>query len=624
MSENNSTKDDSSDSNIGNSVDKNNCKNLFQKIVTKNNNDQSKDNYLDVEVDQTQFKEFIQDSNKLFQFVATNNVKFNNEHKQISENKNLMNNISANYMNELFNTISNGKNTFNYTDFENYYTTTIKEIQNGFHKIDLDQDGLVKLNDVNKYLTNLSIVNKTKNIESNNNNNTTNYKPIFLQWAMTKKTSGKDGQLRNGLETDKDYKIGYKDWENFLIFVPRHNNSRLETAFKIYSNVSTFTNTDILNRFKMDEELDLDQLTSEFGDLPKKKKLSLKENKNLKDKDLIEKEQNFVKTNEDKNQEFVEEQENEHKEGVKQHFNTNSLKYFLAGGTAGVISRTCTAPFDRIKVFLIANDRTLHVSDVLRTIYKKAGLKGFYVGNGLSALKIFPESAIKFGSFELVKKIIFPHSYNNMKENPLGNYLCGGIAGCMAQLFVYPIDTIKYRMQCENVRFASYNSPQHSNLKKIVTEAYKQHGGIKAFYRGLPAGLAGMFPYAAIDLGTFNLLKNIASQYYFPEEYNDNEQLQQQHLPNMVLLPLGAISGSIGASVVYPVNLLRTRLQAQGTFAHPHRYNGFFDCCAKTVTREGVKGLYKGLLPNLVKVCPSVAISYFCYENFKRLLDLKN
>ncbi|OBA26185.1 mitochondrial carrier [Hanseniaspora valbyensis NRRL Y-1626] len=438
-----------------------------------------------------------------------------------------MNNISANYMNELFNTISKGKNTFNYTDFENYYTTTIKEIQNGFHKIDLDQDGLVKLNDVNNYLTNLSI-----------------------------KTSGKDGQLRNGLETDKDYKIGYKDWENFLIFVPRHNNSRLETAFKIYSNVK--------------------------------------------------------------------EQESEHKEGVTQHFNTNSLKYFLAGGTAGVISRTCTAPFDRIKVFLIANDRTLYVSDVLRTIYKKAGLKGFYVGNGLSALKIFPESAIKFGSFELVKKIIFPHSYNNMKENPLGNYLCGGIAGCMAQLFVYPIDTIKYRMQCENVRFASYNSPQHNNLKKIVTEAYKQHGGIKAFYRGLPAGLAGMFPYAAIDLGTFNLLKNIASQYYFPEEYNDNEQLQQHHLPNMVLLPLGAISGSIGASIVYPVNLLRTRLQAQGTFAHPHRYNGFFDCCAKTVTREGVKGLYKGLLPNLVKVCPSVAISYFCYENFKRLLDLKN
>ncbi|XBW38754.1 hypothetical protein QEN19_004340 [Hanseniaspora menglaensis] len=536
-----------------------------------------------------------------------------------------MNNISNNYLNELFNTISHGKDNFEYSDFEIYYTTTIKEIQNGFHKLDRDQNGFVKLNDVNSYLTNLSIVKKSTPDQKINNKN---YNPNFLKWAMTKKVTDNNDDIKNIDDDEHEYRIDYSDWENFLIFVPRHNNSRLQTAFKIYANVSKFNKTDILNRFKMDEDLDLDQLTSELGSLSSKNKLAAVEaSSKLKEKNLTEKENRKESNNTttakktDSIAKTVVEEEEEVKEGISQHFNSNSLQYFLAGGTAGVISRTCTAPFDRIKVFLIANDKSLHVSQVLKTIYRKAGFKGFYVGNGLSALKIFPESAIKFGSFELVKKIIFPTSYHNMKENPLGNYLCGGIAGCMAQLFVYPIDTIKYRMQCENVKFANHSSPQHSNLKKIVFETYKQHGGVKAFYRGLPAGLTGMFPYAAIDLGTFNLLKNIASQYYFPEEYNNNEE---QHLPNMVLLPLGAISGSIGASIVYPVNLLRTRLQAQGTFAHPHRYNGFFDCCSKTVKREGLKGLYKGLLPNLVKVCPSVAISYFCYENFKRLLSLQS
>lgn len=610
MERNTNNNDD--DSNDNSPEDTASCKTLFKKIAITADNEEKKDGFLEAKVNKEQFRQFIQHSNKMFQFVTTNNVKFNKEHKQISETKNLMNNISNNYLNEMFSTISKGKDTFQYEDFEDYYLKTIKEIQNGFHKIDLDQDGLIRLNDVNKYLTHLSIVNK-KNSEAELTAQTHNYKPSFLRWAMTRKPSDKDDDLRND---DQNYKINYRDWENFLIFVPRHNNSRLETAFKIYTNVNSFNNTDILNRFKMDEDLDLDQLTSELGHLPSKgeKQSKLKEINEIKQKTSIVESKKSQKYRED---------EDVNNEGFKRHFNSNALKYFLAGGTAGVISRTCTAPFDRIKVFLIANDKTLHVSHVLKTIYKKAGIKGFYVGNGLSSLKIFPESAIKFGSFELVKKIIFPNTYHNMKENPLGNYLCGGIAGCMAQLFVYPIDTIKYRMQCENVKFASYNSPQHSNLKKIVLETYKQNGGIKAFYRGLPAGLSGMFPYAAIDLGTFSLLKNIAFQYYCPEDYYSSSE-PQHHLPNMVLLPLGAISGSIGASIVYPINLLRTRMQAQGTFAHPHRYDGFFDCWSKTIKREGVKGLYKGLLPNLVKVCPSVAISYFCYENFKRLLDLQN
>lgn len=590
------------------------CKDLFNKIInTKTDTPETR--HEDGLVDKTQFQTYIQDSNQLFQYVNTNKINIENnykqniddiideKHKQIVINKQLINQISTNYLNELFFNISQGEDTFDYKKFQLYYNSTINEIKKGFYNIDLDKDGFIKLKDINKYLTNLDIIKKN---ESAN-------KPSFLRWVKSNKAD--DSQEK--ADYDQDYKISYKEWESFLIFVPRHNNSRLRTALDIYSNITKVramtSNTDILNRFKMDEDLELDQLTSELGNRPVSKSIK---------KDEVQQQNTIESKIKDEQTPKVDEESVDNDQSFKDHFNTDSLKYFLAGGSAGVISRTCTAPFDRIKVFLIANDKTLHVTQVLKTIYKKAGLKGFYVGNGLSAMKIFPESAIKFGSFELVKKLIFPNSYQNMKENPLGNYLCGGIAGCMAQLFVYPIDTIKYRMQCEDVKFSSPHSNTKSsiNIKNIIKETYKQNNnaGIRNFYRGLPAGLTGMFPYAAIDLGTFNLLKNIASQYYF-SEYTD---IEDRHLPNMVLLPLGAISGSIGASIVYPINLLRTRLQAQGTFAHKHTYDGFFDCASKTVKREGFKGLYKGLLPNLVKVCPSVAISYFCYENFKRLLDL--
>lgn len=86
---------------------------------------------------------------------------------------------------------------------------------------------------------------------------------------------------------------------------------------------------------------------------------------------------------------------------------------------------------------------------------------------------------------------------------------------------------------------------------------------------------------------------------------------------------MGAFSGTVGATLVYPINLLRTRLQAQGTYAHPHTYNGFSDVLKKTIQREGYQGLFKGLVPNLAKVCPAVSISYLCYENLKRLMKLE-
>lgn len=114
--------------------------------------------------------------------------------------------------------------------------------------------------------------------------------------------------------------------------------------------------------------------------------------------------------------------------------------YYFAGGLAGAVSRTATAPFDRLKVYLIAQTRAAP-KDVLRAavnqptvsaakavhpfkqavteLWKAGGIRSFFagmlgimeslvyrtplmsIGNGLNVFKVLPESAIKFGSFEV-------------------------------------------------------------------------------------------------------------------------------------------------------------------------------------------------------------------------------
>ncbi|KAK6352775.1 hypothetical protein TWF696_004777 [Orbilia brochopaga] len=315
-----------------------------------------------------------------------------------------------------------------------------------------------------------------------------------------------------------------------------------------------------------------------------------------------------------------------------------SIGFFLAGGAAGVVSRTATAPFDRLKVYLIAQTDTPDVKeiktnvlkgevkelakatarpmrDALRALWDAGGVRSFFAGNGLNVAKVLPESAIKFGSFEAAKRVL---ARLEGKDDPkqissVSRFLAGGVGGVVSQLAVYPIDTLKFRMQCEMVA----GGPHGNELIASTAKKLWRTGG---FYRGLPLGLLGIFPYSAIDLGTFELMKR---SYITARAKSLGIREEDFQLSNIVVLGIGATSGSIGASIVYPINVLRTRLQAQGTQGHPQTYTGFWDVAGRTYKQEGVKGFFRGLTPNLLKVVPAVSISYLVYENSKQLMGLR-
>ena len=156
----------------------------------------------------------------------------------------------------------------------------------------------------------------------------------------------------------------------------------------------------------------------------------------------------------------------------------------------------------------------------------------------------------------------------------------------------------------------------------IVATARKmwRTAGFRSFYRGLPMGLLGMFPYSAVDLTTFEYLKRHITARNARLRHCSEEDA---HPSNVVTAGIGAFSGALGASLVYPLNVLRTRLQAQGTAIHPATYAGMWDVTVKTVKGEGLKGLFKGITPNLLKVVPAVSITYVVYDNSKAVLGLR-
>uniref|UniRef100_A0A2K5R9S6 EF-hand domain-containing protein n=1 Tax=Cebus imitator TaxID=2715852 RepID=A0A2K5R9S6_CEBIM len=74
---------------------------------------------------------------------------------------------------------------------------------------------------------------------------------------------------------------------------------------------------------------------------------------------------------------------------------------------------------------------------------------------------------------------------------------------------------------------------------------------------------------------------------------------------------LGSVAGAVGATAVYPIDLVKTRMQNQrstGSFVGELMYKNSFDCFKKVLRYEGFFGLYRGLLPQLLGAAPEKAI----------------
>lgn len=139
--------------------------------------------------------------------------------------------------------------------------------------------------------------------------------------------------------------------------------------------------------------------------------------------------------------------------------------YFVAGGLAGMISRTATAPLDRLKVYLIAQvspkdavdqaikqgspgtavkNFTRSLIDAVKDLWRAGGMRSLFAGNGLNVVKVMPESAIKFGAYEAAKKTFAKLEGTDPRHlHATAQFLAGGIGGVVSQCVVYPLDTLK-------------------------------------------------------------------------------------------------------------------------------------------------------------------------------------
>jgi solute carrier family 25 phosphate transporter 23/24/25/41 len=291
-----------------------------------------------------------------------------------------------------------------------------------------------------------------------------------------------------------------------------------------------------------------------------------------------------------------------HAEFIKEQ-SLHTVKSLTAGAIAGAVSRTLTSPLERLKVMKqvqSSGDAYHGIVSALRKMYREEGLKAYWKGNGTNVARIAPFSAIQFFSFDVYKKLLLPDD-GSTEPSFLRTFSAGALTGITASTICYPLDLVRSVLSVQTSATSEYNGILDT-LKKIARK-----DGFIGLYRGLTPTLMGIAPYVAINMTTFDLLR-------------------RKYLPNrdhpyfsLINLSLGACAGFTAAGITYPTDLIRRRMQLQGTSGVDlPKYNGTMDCIKTMIRTEGVRSLYKGLIPCFMKVVPSMAVSFMLYEFLRK------
>ncbi|XP_041369154.1 calcium-binding mitochondrial carrier protein SCaMC-2-like isoform X2 [Gigantopelta aegis] len=119
-------------------------------------------------------------------------------------------------------------------------------------------------------------------------------------------------------------------------------------------------------------------------------------------------------------------------------------RHLVAGGAAGAVSRTATAPLDRLKILFQVHStsrKNLTIVSGFRNMLREGGVKSLWRGNFINVIKIAPESALKFMAYEQIKGLIRQGEDREVKV--WERLISGSAAGAIAQTTIYPMETLK-------------------------------------------------------------------------------------------------------------------------------------------------------------------------------------
>ncbi|KAF9402887.1 Mitochondrial carrier protein ymc2 [Mortierella sp. AD011] len=143
-----------------------------------------------------------------------------------------------------------------------------------------------------------------------------------------------------------------------------------------------------------------------------------------------------------------------------------------------------------------------------------------------------------------------------------------------------------------------------------VQKIYAQHG-LRGLYKGQAVTMVREFQ----GYGAY-----FAAYEYLVQRAMRLENKQRNELSTVKVVAYGACAGYAMWMTVYPIDVIKSKLQTDGFTAATRQYSSAIDCARQTLAKEGVAGFFKGFAPCILRAAPANAVTFLGFELAMRVL----
>lgn len=177
-------------------------------------------------------------------------------------------------------------------------------------------------------------------------------------------------------------------------------------------------------------------------------------------------------------------------------------------------------------------------------------------------------------------------------------FIAGGIAGAASRTATAPLDRLKVVLQVQTTE---------ARIIPAVRKIWREDG-LLGFFRGNGLNVVKVAPESAIKFYAYEMLKNMIG---------NNMGTDKDDIGTGGRLCAGGMAGAVAQTVIYPLDLVKTRLQ---TSACENGKAPKLGTLTKDIlVHEGPRAFYKGLVPSLLGIIPYAGIDLAAYETLKDL-----
>ncbi|EJT42060.1 FLX1-like protein [Saccharomyces kudriavzevii IFO 1802] len=205
---------------------------------------------------------------------------------------------------------------------------------------------------------------------------------------------------------------------------------------------------------------------------------------------------------------------------------------------------------------------------------------------------------------------------------PLQKEIISGLtAGSITTLVVHPLDLLKVRLQLSATNAQKVHYGPSTVIQEIVRSSvsnrHRTLNVVNELYRGLTINLCGNAIAWGVYFGLYGVTKELIYKLVAGPEQSQLKGASNDHKMNsLIYLSAGAASGSMTAILTNPIWVIKTRIMSTSKGAEGS-YTSIYNGVQRLLRTEGIRGLWKGLVPALFGVSQG-ALYFTVYDTLKQ------